>query len=200
MCVLVPQDPERVRWLAQQLAQQKGLQYITEVAPQKRSPYSAISSRKVPCCKDFRHLSSESPILTRPPLEAPFSNLSHTTNPIPRCGSVGSAGPLFQLLSRSPRHPADPQIKAARPIVARFETKAITSPDYPLRPSPSPTCHLFSPWPPCSHHPHFASRTPDLPCASFGIGATLLVSLRISRNITKSALSHATLLLRSRFF
>lgn len=145
MCVLVPQDPERVRWLAQQLAQQKGLQYITEVAPQKRSPYSAISSRKVPCCKDFRHLSSESPILTRPPLEAPFSNLSHTTNPIPRCGSVGSAGPLFQLLSRSPRHPADPQIKAARPIVARFETKAITSPDYPLRPSPSPTCHLFRP-------------------------------------------------------
>jgi zinc-finger protein CreA/MIG len=58
------------------------------------------------------------------------------------------AGPLFQLRSRSPRHPADPQIKAARPIVARFETKAITSPDYPFA-VPLPlqhfSCHLFRP-------------------------------------------------------
>src|ERR1700722_17431455 len=104
--------------------------HYEEVAPQKDHPYSAISSRKVPCREDCRLPSSEPPILTRPPPEAAFfqSVPHHKSNPT--LWQCGSAGPLFQLRSRSPRHPADPQIKVARPIVARFETKAITSPDY----------------------------------------------------------------------
>lgn len=169
-----------VRWLAQQLAQQKGLQYITGGCSTKRLPSSAISSRKVPCCKAFRHLSSESPILTRPALERRLFPICPTPQIQSHVVAVWAPQALFFSCVRvPPRHPADPQIKVARPIVARFETKAITSPDYPFA---VPLLSNFflspvSPWPPCSHHPHFASRTPDCRAHPFGIRATLLVSL-----------------------
>src|SRR4051794_38386677 len=73
MCVFVPQDPEKGEMASpQQTSPAKGLQYGNGGCSTKRSPYSTVSSRKVPCCEDFRHLSSESPILTRPSRSALF--------------------------------------------------------------------------------------------------------------------------------
>jgi hypothetical protein len=181
MRVLVPQDPEKLRWLAQQLAPAKGLQYITEVAPQKDQPLLRYLVSKSTLLRSlsssFFRIPDSDPAASR---GAFFQSVPHhKSNPtLWQCGLQQAL--FFQLRSRSPRHPADPQIKAARPIVARFETKAINLPRLSVcRPSPSPTFLLspVSPRPPCSHHPHFASRTPDCRAHPFGIRATLLVSL-----------------------
>ena len=122
-----------------------------QLAPQQKRvtiQYGGHSAKRPPLLTRLTYLVAKStmlrsfsssffrnPILTRPLLEAPFlqSVPHHKSNPT--LWQCGSAGPLFfQLRSRGPplppRHPADPQIKVARPIVARFETKAITSPDY----------------------------------------------------------------------
>jgi len=167
MCVLVPQDPEKVRWLAQQTSPaKKGYSTVRRERSRGWSFCGATSSRKVPCCKGLRHLSSESPILA-----LPLSRRHFPICPTPQIQShvVAVWAPqtlFFSCVHVSPRPSCRSANKKLPDLsVARFETKAITSPRLLLRPSLSNfLCHLFRPGPPYSHHPpHFASRTPDLP-------------------------------------
>jgi hypothetical protein len=139
-----------VRWVAQQLA---------PLAKKVTVQYGGRSTKKatpltylVPKSTMLRSLSSYFSriprFLTWPASRGAFlqSVPHHKSNPtLWQCGSRGPS--FFQLRSRSPRLPADPQIKVARPIVARFETKAITFPQTIVCVSLSLqlSCHLFRP-------------------------------------------------------
>ena len=166
----LPQDPEKVRWLAQQLAQQKA--YDTVRSLHKKNPPPPSNSANLSRPEKYHAAKAFVIFLPNPDPDPAASRGAflqsvphHRSNPtLWQCGRGPS---FFQLRSRaphppSPHHPADPQIKVARPIVARFETKAITSPDYRCALSSPNFLSSVSPWPPCSHHPHFAFAYPGL--------------------------------------